>query len=122
MEMTDGPTDATTTLRRISRRYLAYVAALSELPRAHVTAKRGGVLRRRAPRSRQEALFASISRATTSGASSASRNISDAGLLLPWRSAGSALIGCSVRSKVRGRRGRHAPEGKGIGAGKACAA
>src|SRR5688500_14082360 len=46
-DVTDGPTEAVTRPEWISRRYLTKVAALSELPRAQVTAKGGGEARRR---------------------------------------------------------------------------
>ena len=49
------------------------MAALSELPRAQVTAKRGGEAFSRRTRSRQMAELAEIRRATTSGASAVSR-------------------------------------------------
>src|SRR5215217_2655429 len=51
------------------------VAALSELPRAQVTAKGGCEARRRAPSSRHRGALRSTRRATTSGASRASRSI-----------------------------------------------
>src|SRR5690606_1424347 len=65
-------TGAVTREEWISSRYLAKVAALSELPRAQVTAKGGGAARSRAPRSRQSAALPARRRATTWGASRAS--------------------------------------------------
>src|SRR5688500_17953670 len=41
-EPTDGDADAVTRPSVVSNRYLPYVAAWSELPRAQVTMKRGG--------------------------------------------------------------------------------
>src|SRR3712207_2365263 len=51
------------------------VAALSEVPRAQVTGKSGGAARRRAPSSRHSGALLSSRRATTCGASRASRSI-----------------------------------------------
>src|SRR6185436_19438697 len=51
------------------------VAALSELPRAQVTAKGGGDARRRLPSSRHRGALLSMRRATTCGASRASRSM-----------------------------------------------
>src|SRR6185503_2000826 len=41
----EGAAEAVITPTRVSKRYLAYVAAWSELPRAHVTTARGGAAR-----------------------------------------------------------------------------
>src|SRR6185503_20090399 len=71
----EGAAEAVRTPRRVSTRYLAYVAAWSELPRAQVTTARGASARRAAPSSVAAARLRSSCARTASAASPASRNI-----------------------------------------------
>src|SRR6185312_8298407 len=71
----EGDADAVTRPRRVSKRYLANVAAWSELPRAQVTMKSGGRARSRAANASTIPAFAASWRWTASAASPASANI-----------------------------------------------